>query len=144
MPLASHGRVPVLLMRRHPYTLLFCCLMLGALIGCGLVGADVRGRVLFREEPLPDAKVVFSAPGRPMCVATTDQNGMYRLVVAGRPGIPPGSYAVAISAYETRDGRPGDPPIPVFKTPARYNQAQTSGLVADLKAGANTVDFNLR
>ncbi len=94
-------------------------------------------------KPLPNARVVFEAPDRPMAVATTDDNGRYQAMTGSQRGMAAGSYSVAISAYETTDGG-GESPVPVLKSPPRYNVARTSGLTAVIKDGANEdVDFKL-
>ena len=95
-------------------------------------------------EPLPNAKVVFEAPDKPMAVATTDESGRYDAMTGSQRGMAAGSYQVAISAYQTKDGG-SESPIPILSTPRRYNSAQASGLTAEIKDGRNqAVDFALQ
>ena len=112
-------------------------------VSCNSDLATVEGRVTHDGKPLANAKVVFVAPGRPMAVATTDDDGHYQVRTGSRIGIAPGNYKVAVSAYQTVAGPQGEAPIPVLRTPPRYNSADHSGLAADVQNGRNSVDFEL-
>ena len=65
------------------------------------------------------------------------------MMTASKRGMAAGDYSVAISAYETRDGG-SESPIPVLRTPKKYNSAATSGLSATIADGKNEVDFQLK
>jgi len=122
---------------------LFSFAALPCLIGCGPGLPTVEGNVTLDGEPIANAKVVFESPDRPMAVATTDEAGNYDVNTASERGMASGTYKVAISAYVTKDGG-NESPIPILKTPKRYNSAKTSGLTVDVKAGKNQgVDFEL-
>lgn len=125
------------------------CLAAGVLLlsfvsGCGPSLPTAGGTVTLDGEPLPDAKVVFEAPDRPMAVATTDHSGRYDVRTGSQRGIAAGRYKVAVSAYTTSDDG-AEAPVPVLRTPAHYNSAQTSGLTAEIKDGRNEgIDFHLK
>lgn len=111
--------------------------------GCGAKLPTVEGTVTLDGVPLPDAKVVFESPDKPMAVATTDAGGHYEVTTGSQRGMAAGSYRVAISAYVTRDGG-SESPIPVLRTPKKYNSAKSSGLTAEVKTGRNKdMDFRL-
>ncbi len=111
--------------------------------GCSSKLPTVEGTVTMDGRPLPNAKVVFEAPDRPMAVATTDDSGQYDVTTGSQRGMAAGSYRVAISAYTTRAGGT-ESPLPILSTPKRYNSAQTSGLTAEIKDGRNEdVNFQL-
>ena len=113
------------------------------LSGCGAKLPTVQGTVTMDGASVPNAKVVFEAPDRPMAVATTDEEGRYDVMTGSQRGMAAGSYKVAISAYVTKDGGT-ESPVPILSTPKRYNSAQTSGLTAEVKDGRNqNVDFQL-
>lgn len=112
------------------------------LVGCG--GTDgqnlgtVQGTVTLGGEPLPNAQVVFQpANGRPSTAITNDQ-GKYELqYTSAEPGALTGSHQVTITTAidlpdETRAAE---------KVPAKYNRQ--SDLVREVKAGKNTIDFEL-
>ncbi len=112
--------------------------------GCGSSLPQVEGVVTWDGQPLSNARVVFQAPDRPMAVATTDENGHYAVMTGSQPGMASGSYQVTVSAYETRRSRDAvEAPVPTLRTPAIYNVASTSGLIAEIQAGRNHVDFLL-
>jgi hypothetical protein len=111
--------------------------------GCGSQLPTVQGLVTLDGEPLPNARVVFESPDRPMAVATTDNQGRYDVMTGTQRGMATGNYQVAISAYETRDGG-SESPVPILSTPKRYNSAQTSGLSVEITPGRNSeVNFQL-
>ena len=119
------------------------CVLVSAFSGCGSKLPVVRGTVTMDGEPLAEARVVFEAPDRPMAVATTDEAGRYDVMTGSQRGMAAGSYNVAISAYVTKDGGM-ESPMPILRTPKRYNSAQTSGLTAVIEEGRNAaVDFQL-
>jgi len=119
------------------------CALMSALSGCGSKLPVVIGTVTLDDAPLPNARVVFEAPDRPMAVATTDAAGRYDVMTGSQRGMAAGSYTVAISAYVTKDGG-RESPLPILSTPKRYNSARTSGLTAVVKEGRNEgVNFQL-
>ena len=115
------------------------------LAGCGSELSQVSGRVTFDGEPVDRATVVFQGPGLPQAVDTTRADGIYSLSTGGKQGLPPGAYRVTISAYQTRRSENElSEPVPVLRTPAKYNKPETSGLTAEVQPGHNEFDFQLR
>ena len=112
------------------------------LSGCGSKLPTVEGTVTLDGAPLADARIVFEAPDRATAFAKTDDDGKYDVMTASQRGLEAGIYKIAVSAYKTRSGG-SESPIPVLKTPKKYNSSQTSGLEADVKTGRNT-DVNLQ
>ena len=111
--------------------------------GCGSQLPTVQGLVTLDGDPLPKARVVFESPDRPMAVATTDDQGRYDVMTGTQRGMAAGTYQVAVSAYESRDGG-SESPVPILSTPKRYNSAQTSGLSVEILPGRNAdVNFQL-
>ncbi len=113
------------------------------LSGCGSELPTVQGTVTLDSEPVPNATVVFESPDKPMATAKTDENGEYDVITASKRGMAAGEYAVKISAYKTRDGG-SESPLPILRTPKKYNSSKTSGLTARISEGANKdVNFEL-
>lgn len=139
-----------------------CLILMLLLVGCGeTVDANrpktvpVTGSVTYNGQPVDGATVTFmagSSEGRG-AVATTDASGKFLLTTfeAGDGAIP-GSYKVTVS--KTAGGAPAAgggeimaPPVGGMPTeevkdelPAKYKDASTSGLTADVKEGG-TNDF---
>lgn len=114
-----------------------------AVIGCGSEAAKVpvRGKVTFKGQPLTDGTVTFVAQGSGVTAAgAIKPDGTYELH-SGKPGagIAPGNYKVSI-APAFYDPTTGSPP----KFAARYQDPETSGLQADVKAIGGTFDFDLK
>jgi hypothetical protein len=121
------------------------------LLGCGNGLASVNGTVTLDGVPLAggagvDASVGFYPDGHPGApgIGFLDSNGHYQLMVGSQEGIPPGKYAIAISATriimpKEPTGTPGGVPI----TPRRYADSRQSGFRADVKPGSNTFNFDL-
>jgi hypothetical protein len=123
---------------------LFAIYCLSAMLaGCGAKLPTVEGTVTLGDAPLPNARVVFEAPDKPMAVATTDDAGRYAVMTGSQRGMAPGSYQVAVSAYITRSGG-NESPMPILSTPKRYNSSATSGFTVVIEEGRNeNVDFQL-
>jgi hypothetical protein len=129
------------------------CLTLGiVLAGCnssGLNLASVEGVVTLDDKPVPEAAGLFlpddPAMGPPAS-GTTDAEGRFTLNTVNWPGAPVGSHKVAISRDETKiiPQRRG---FPLYKTtyliPPKYADTQSSGLVANVTDGENTLNFSL-
>ena len=114
------------------------------LSGCRSELATVQGEVTLDGEPLEDARIVLEAPDRPTSVGKSDAQGRYTVTTGSQKGMYPGDYQVAISAYKTRDAHGIEAPVPVLRTPKRYNSAGSSGLTAVIQSGRNKgVDFHL-
>jgi hypothetical protein len=127
--------------------------------GCGKSGpavAKVGGKVIYQGQPVARATVTFTptSPGAPPGIGATDDNGHYYLgTYSARDGAVIGGHKVSIvarapykgavpqgagAAYLEELQERGNPLIP-----QRYFHADTSGLIAEVKPGSNTMDFVL-
>lgn len=142
MPSCRNSRVLVLVL----------ALLLGAGAGCSSKRANlapVKGAVTYRGDPLPNALVVFMPETPDMMPATglTDSQGHFELTtfVQG-DGASLGKHRVTVTARAPEKVNPDNPfsavPGPPL-IPTRYFNPETSGLTAEVKAGANTADFAL-
>jgi len=112
--------------------------------GCSSELPTGEGVITLDDVPLADARIVFQSPDRPMAVGKSDKQGRYSLNTGSQEGVLPGDYTVTISAYETRQAGGVEAPVPILRTPKKYNSAETSGLSAQVHNRANTdVDFHL-
>lgn len=108
-------------------------------IGCGLRITEVSGTVRVDGKPAKGLQVVFQPEkeGLPRALATTDAQGMYRLVRQGpgnKSGAAAGRYRVRLAADND------DPAAP--RIPDRYGAK--SDLIYEVKAGAaNTFDVDI-
>lgn len=116
----------------------------------------VSGVVTYNGEPLADANVKFiptDSTGS-QSVGKTNEKGEYKLQTllgAADAGTTPGEYKVAIDCvetYETGDmieenGEEKPETIAESLIPAKYNNAETSGLTATVAPGDNTINFDL-
>jgi len=131
-----------------------CFLLLAA--GCGgggnqLETAEVTGKVTYKGEPLHIGSVLFTpAGGGPSAQANIDRNGYYTLgTYALDDGAVLGKHQVMIVA-STSPGGTGLPDDPISNTgsvsliPDIYSDPQNSGLKADVKAGENVINFDLK
>jgi hypothetical protein len=103
--------------------------------GCGSGMGQVEGKVSFQGKPLTGAVVLFVPERGPAAAGTVKEDGSYRLLTR-RPGDGAmiGRCKVAIFSPEpTR-------PLPISK---KYLDAETSGLLVEVKEGRNTIDFEI-
>jgi hypothetical protein len=112
-------------------------LVIAATAGCGGPGnvGKVSGVVKLDGQPLADALVTFSPtqPGGSSSLGKTDSAGAYTLTYSGNvSGAEIGENLVTISTLTQG----------TEKVPMEYNTK--SKLKADVKAGANTFDFDLK
>ena len=123
------------------------CVWMGVLVlvclGCASEPPkfEVRGKVTFRGQPLTDGNVMFVAQGSGVtAVGSIQADGTYQLH-SGKPGegIAPGVYKVAVTPA-FHDPTTGTPP----KFAARYQDPETSGFQAEVKAEATSFDFDLK
>ncbi len=131
-------------------------LVLAAAPGCGPGTASVSGRVTFRGKPLAMGTVYMAGPDGIHVPAAITADGTYRIgpIPTGRARVsvasvkPVGGTAVPAIAMKAGPGTPPPPPPPDLKNwveiPEKYADANTSGLTADLKAGANVHDIDLQ
>lgn len=116
-------------------------------LGCNERAATVYGSVTLNGEPLTQGMVTFhpQGAGRPG-YGPIAVDGSYSIHTSDGDGIAPGRYEVTVVALQppTPAADPYGMPSPGESiTPRRYASAQTSDLTADVRAGANRLDFSL-
>lgn len=97
-------------------------------------GEAVTGKVALDGKPVPGGTITFTSKDGKTSVSAEIKEGDYKATV------PAGEYAVGIAAPAPKDKK-GAPP---FMIPAKYGDPKTSGIVAEVKAGKNNLDFELR
>jgi hypothetical protein len=106
----------------------------------------VRGTVTIDGKPLEGAVISFSpTEGGRVSQDKTDAKGNFNLIYIGNTrGAKTGKHSVRITtAYEVVDPATGQMVEHEERVPKRYNSTNTV-LVADIKPGKNTVDFDLQ
>jgi hypothetical protein len=112
------------------------------LAGCGEPRfAEVKGTVNYDGKPLKEGEIGFMPDnGRPSYAKVVDGQIVDATTHKKGDGVPPGSYKVQITAATDADD--------IYKAksilPAHYGDAQRSGLSAEIKAGTNTLTFDLK
>jgi hypothetical protein len=113
--------------------------------GCGPAGdipdlGQVTGTVTLDGKPLAGARVLFEPQGGgAMSNGMTDSSGKYEMwYTADVKGAALGKHVVRIETPPNPDPETGETPPAL---PAKYNTEST--LTADVKAGDNTVNFEL-
>jgi hypothetical protein len=130
----------------------------------------VSGKVTLNGEPVEGATVAFQA-AKYSASGTTDASGTYKLTTfAAGDGAVPGEYKVAVTKLEGGAAPAGaaggsgglasgdlaadyeapkevegtaEPSPPKSQLPAKYANAETSGLTATVGEGPNNIDFDL-
>ncbi len=130
----------------------FGLLLLAVLVctGCGGAPSSVSGTVTLDGKPLAGsestrATVMFYpvSSGAP-AAALTDANGKYTLATGSQAGLNPGTYAVVISATESKPpSDQGQAPPKRLITPEKYADPERSGFRVDVELGRNVFDFEL-
>lgn len=125
-----------------------------ALAGCHRSGESlqlVSGRVTFQGKPVAAGVVRFSSPQMGIdMTAEIRPDSTYEIVRAHGPGLPEGTYQVAImplrvgrskgSAVENLPKRPNQHP----DIPKKYRDPSTSGLTLTVQPGKNSFDIDMR
>lgn len=121
-------------------------------VGCGPSGlpqADVSGKVTFQGNPVADVLVSFIPEKGPGASGKTDAEGNYTLMTK-KPGdgAVVGKHVVTISqpvqGMILEKGKPPRMvPPPKLTIPPKFADATTSGLIAEVKDGGNTINFEL-
>jgi hypothetical protein len=105
----------------------------------------VKGRVLYRDWPLPHGLIVFSPDSSrgssgEMARAEIQAGGFYNLRDQKGQTVPAGWYRVTVAAIEAEGLGPGRSILP-----EKYRDPRLSGLVCEVKGGQeNQIDFNLQ
>jgi hypothetical protein len=115
---------------------------------------QVTGQVKLDGKPLAAAGIMFLPRGETRgtgAFGMTDDQGKYTLKTDhGGPGAPEGEYAVTISKVANRDGTPYIPKPDVAEAgeretlPGHYSDSMKTILTANVPAGGNTIDFDLK
>lgn len=115
------------------------------LAGCGGGDPSLSGRVSYNGTPIDEGAITFSPAGAGgKKVGARIYDGQYAIDAAA--GLTPGGYGVTVN-WDKKTGKRvstgGEAMRDETKEglPAKYTT--TSGLTADLKAGANVVNFEL-
>lgn len=128
----------------------------GLVLAGGCSGGDighVAGKVTLDGQPVSQGAVVFQDTARGISVnAPLQSDGTYVARTHDQPGLPPGTYQVAITSRtfgngETPllEGPPTATAPPPTVIPPQYQDVTTSGLTATVQAGSNPpFDFSLR
>jgi hypothetical protein len=114
------------------------------LCGCGGNVSTVSGKVTLEGNILDKGDIGFhQAEG--MIVSTTRINpdGSYKIGAEAKTL--PGNYKVVIIANEVSIAKgPGNVPMPTRITPLAYSSKEQTPLKAELKAGSNEFNFDLK
>ncbi len=115
------------------------------LTGCG--GSEVgivSGKVTLDGQPLTGESVVFEDTARGISVnAPLAADGTFHARTYDKPGLPPGTYHVAIRPGAVGSGQAplvgdADPTVaPPIAVPQRYRNIKTSELTTQVEAGKN-------
>ena len=132
--------------------------MLAVLPACSKASKTegVTGVITYNGEPLADATVKFlptDATGS-QSYGKTNEKGEYKLQTllgAADAGTTPGEYKVTVDCITTvetgnmieENGEEKPETVAESLIPAKYNNAETSGLTATVKPGDNTINFDL-
>lgn len=124
--------------------------LLGSLLalGCGSAGpprsAKARGTVTHADKPVADAEIYFVAAEKGFSAnATLSPEGKYEIT----SNLPPATYKIFFTSPRiTKPPMDGQPPPEAkeLNVPNKYRSETTSDLKAEVKAGDNTFDFNLK
>jgi hypothetical protein len=132
-----------------------CIAAIMACAGCGgapegpPVGA-VTGQVTFEGKPVQAGQVSFVSDKEGRLFTSNIQSGGYKLVSQFGNGIPVGTYNVRVTppAAEPASLAPAADEKPKVEDaqdiPKKYRDPATSGLTAEVKAGPNTLNFDMK
>ncbi len=132
--------------------------MLAVLPACSkaIKTEGVTGVITYNGEPLANATVKFiptDATGS-QSYGKTNEKGEYKLQTllgAADAGTTPGEYKVTVDCITTvetgnmieENGEEKEETVAESLIPAKYNNAETSGLTATVAPGDNTINFDL-
>jgi len=117
--------------------------------GCGQPGA-VSGRVTLDGSPLATGVITFnpSASG-PSAYGAIGPDGRYELRTGAAAGLAAGDYVVTVAANASAPEQPATGPWPGTErvlplvTPGKYASREKTPLRATVRAGGQTLDFDL-
>jgi hypothetical protein len=114
------------------------------LCGCGGNVSTVSGKVTLEGNILDKGDIGFhQAEGVVVSTTRINQDGSYKIGAEAKTL--PGNYKVVIIANEVSIGKgPGNVPMPTRITPLAYSSKEQTPLKAELKAGSNEFNFDLK
>ena len=114
------------------------------LCGCGGNVSTVSGKVTLEGIVLDKGDIGFhQAEGVVVSTTRINQDGSYKIGAEAKTL--PGNYKVVIIANEVSIGKgPGNVPMPTRITPLAYSSKEQTPLKAELKAGSNEFNFDLK
>lgn len=127
-----------------------CSIALLSLVGCG-GQPSLSGAITLNGEPLRASSevggtVVFSPVGGGSAPATAsiDSEGRYEVSMGSQRGLPPGEYAVTVSAIRALPASAKGNGLGLERLlPYKYDSPKTSGLAVKVEPGSNTFDIAL-
>ena len=143
---------------------LLVCLLVIAVPGCRKKEpqlGQVQGTVLWKNEPLPNARVIFVPDSQhgtegQRSTAVTDNTGRYALVCDnGKPGAVVGRHRIVIVVSRRSDrAAKGDERIatrratkgetsPKLLIPTAYRSPQSTPILREVQPGSQTIDLKL-
>jgi len=140
------------LLRHLPWIGLVAC---GALVWLVCRGGSaplqpVTGKITYHGVPLPSGTIAFTPDtvrggSGPLALADIRPDGTYELKTGDANGVAPGFYRVTIASVSTITSPvPGQSfRIPQSLLPERYRDPDLSRLACEVKAKANSIDFDL-
>jgi hypothetical protein len=114
-------------------------------LGCAPAGSAIQGRVTLDGAPLDEATISFVPLDPENSTPGWTKLALGHYTIAAAEGLKPGKYRVEIRALRaTSKANANDPTLMEAKeaVPSRYNSQ--SQLIAELKAGKNSKDFDLK
>lgn len=118
--------------------------LLFGLCGCGANVSTISGKVTIDGKILDKGDIGFHQE-EGVVVSTTqiNQDGSYK--IGAEANTLPGNYKIVIIANEVSIGKgPGSVPMPTRITPLAYSNKEQTPLKAELKAGSNEFNFDLK
>lgn len=122
-----------------------------SLPGCGESLPTVEGNLTLDGQPLAASDTVrvtimfYPEGGGAPAAALADSSGHYELATGAKEGVAEGRYIAVVSATDSSPSpTAGETPRKKVLTPAMYANPKQSGLVAEIKPGSNTIDFDLK
>ena len=118
--------------------------------GCspGLETAVVRGKITYKDKPVPSGTILFMPEDdRPAATGEIQPDGSYLLeTYAPGDGAVLGKHSIMITAVEDQTGKLPEArnPMPALLIPVKYTNFTTSRLTAEVQAGENTFNFDLK
>ncbi|NBR05843.1 MAG: hypothetical protein EBT92_08730 [Planctomycetes bacterium] len=123
---------------------IICFVLLCGVSGCGGNVSTISGKVTLEGKILDKGDIGFhQAEG--VVVSTTRINPDGSYTIGAEAKTLPGNYKVVIIANEVSIAKgPGSVPMPTRITPLAYSSKEQTPLKAELKAGPNEFNFDLK